>query len=198
MEAEDVAELLGGRQAGESGRAWGALVDYALMDAPRSLARLEKLNHEGHEEHEGKKSEPKGTKRNQYKLSQLKKWSAAFDWQGRVRRVDEGLDRERAEGWLARRAALRERDWTEGGRLREAGLKLLALVEGQPDKATAGQAGDLVVDGSKLQRLAAELETERTAGGGLSREELIHAIEAELARVAGLGPAGVSGAAQDD
>lgn len=183
MGPDEAAELLGGRQEGESRRAWGALLDYALMPLPRSLARLAGGAIKSEQKESGG-----------YRLGALRKWSAAHDWQGRVGRLDEALDRERAAVWLQRRADLRERDWLEGETLRRKGLKLL----GDVSEARADQAGRLVMDGSKLQRLAAELETERMAGAGMTREELLNAVEQELARVAGLGPAGVSGAAEGD
>lgn len=114
-------------------------------------------------------------------------WQARVDAQAELDRVAEAAAKaaalaEEAAKWAARRIEVRDRDWSQAERLRELADKIMAEApkftktsrklikgrDGEPDREiiTIGIDAQTMIKAteaaSKLQRLAAEMETEHT------------------------------------
>lgn len=164
-----------GRAKGETLRANQALADYWRLGPARSLAKL--LESWGRFGDDSESPEPP-TRR----LKTLKTWSAKFDWQARIQAATLLQQAADEAEWLERRRAVREADWRQAEVLRDLADKILAeaprfvisgrtLIKGQdgePDReiVTVQLKLDLAIKsietGSKLARLAAEMDSDRT------------------------------------
>jgi hypothetical protein len=165
-----------GELRGESQKANQALHDYYAMGMGRSLPKLHKLYVEWANSGRLENSEPP-TKR----LGALFTWSADFDWQERVLAKKVLDDAEFELLWQERRLQLREQEWDLAGKMLKVGERIMDEAplfvkqqrrfikgeEGQPDRevitmALDGHLGVRAAEtGSKLARLAAEMESER-------------------------------------
>lgn len=156
-----------------------ALNDYAALGVTRSLSKL------AEQYRTTAKSVPIPTRQ----LTRIKEWSSAYDWQERCAAYDEQLRRrlreQREAIWLERREKSREQTWESAQQLRKRLADMqqfpLATVEREtarrqsadgtqliieqtiikPAKWTMSDAAKIADTAAKLERLAAELETER-------------------------------------
>jgi hypothetical protein len=142
------------QQPRESAKAFAAFNTYLNLGPERSLAAVaQKL----------RKSK-----------TMLKRWSAKFDWVGRVdehaahlakveRQATEGLARSKAAEWLQRQQALREREWSAQERCIEAAEEALRRFLTDPNrKASLGEVSRLLDTASKLGRLSSGMATDHT------------------------------------
>lgn len=174
------------RMKGESAKANIALRDYWRMGPGRSLRKL-LARYDKQAASESQAEIPPTAK-----WSTLCGWSAKFDWQRRIAAraaIQAAAD---AAKWAARREALREDEWEQSRKLLEVAGKILAEApmfvknqrrlipgeDGAPDREviTLALDGQLAVKaaeaGSKLGRLAAEMENER--------QKVVLALEKEV------------------
>ena len=189
----------------ETARAHRALLDYAMLGAGRSLAKLHQQYTEGTPETPPTRS-----------LDVLKHWSSRFDWQARVVCFSELEAEAEIIEWSERCRKLRESDWTLGDDLRR---KVAAFLEELPlfVHEDVTESSEVLPDGtlhttrvvtvslhtnllqvaqallaaSKLQRLAVSEVTDNISL--LSGSALDGVIERELRRLAGW-----SGQSNDD
>lgn len=185
------------RCAGETRRANDALRDYYQMGAGRSLRRLRDLYRE---KFEGEGDSIKPPTRNFKTLivwSTDDAWQARVDAQLRIDRAAEEAARSDAlraqsAAWAERRMQVRERDWEQAEKLRKladaileesprflkTSRKYIPPKNGDPEREIITIAIDakLMVNSletaSKLQRLAAEMETEHTLEEQVSAESI--------------------------
>jgi hypothetical protein len=162
------------RRPGETLRAHAAFLDYVRMGPGRSLRKLFELYRDRSGIEAGSEKPP--TKR----LNTLREWSVSYAWQKRLEAwtVERG-QRDQAL-WEQRRRELREADWQTGEKLREQANAALDQVpqflkttrrvvraKGQPEREVItmglklGEVAGAAEIASKLQRLAAEMPTER-------------------------------------
>lgn len=94
----------------ETDRAWQAFHDYLLLGSGRSLQKL--IDH--YDKHPDR-VQIAPSKR----LATLKKWSAGFDWQDRVRAYEDDLRAQEEQKWRDRRTAWREKEFRLKERLLE-------------------------------------------------------------------------------
>ncbi len=165
------------RAPGESRKANVALRDYWLMGPGRSFAQLI----ESYQDRVQTAGKPSVEKPPTTRLATVTGWSTRFDWQARIAARQDIQDAEDEELWRQRRTEVRERDWKSSNSLRELSDRILAeapkfaknkrhLIRGEggePDRevVTLALNGSLAVRaaeaGSKLSRLAAEMENDR-------------------------------------
>jgi len=177
------------RRAGETARAHAALMDYCRLGPARSLAKLLDRYQSA--------NEPYTTRR----LPTLAGWSSRFAWQERVAAWDMAEEEKRQALWEERRRQMLEADWSQGGKLRDLGDRILGeapryitRTETRRDDGSlvitleidAGLAIKAIQAGSQLQRLATDEPTEHVALSGAALDAV---IAAELARLANSGKA---------
>lgn len=168
----------------ESAKANDALRDYYYMGSNRSYAKL----HAKYLEQSQQSAIEPPTKR-RYTIDT---WGHKNNWVDRIAAQKEIEDAEREALWAARRLEVQEQDWIMAGKLRDVAAKILDEAplfikqqrrfikgeEGQPDQIVITMAlnGQLAVQaaqaGSKLARLAAEMENER--------QKIVLALEKEV------------------
>lgn len=159
----------------ETLKAHAAFLDYVRMGSGRSLAKLIAQYQDQGAAKVGPEKPP--TRR----LSTLKEWSVIHEWQKRLEAWTAERNQRDQALWEERRRQLREDDWTTGEKLREQANAALEQVpqflkttrrvikgsQGQPDREVItmglklGEVSDAAATASKLQRLAAEMPTER-------------------------------------
>lgn len=157
----------------ESAKAFGAFSAYLGMGPERSLAAVaQRLS----------KSE-----------QLLKRWSAKFDWPGRVaahaahlaaveREAAEVLARGKAAEWLKRQETLRETEWDMHEKCIAAAKRAFdAFMQREKIYANLADISRMLEVASKLGRLASGLATDKTEltgeDGGPVRVELTAALE---------------------
>jgi hypothetical protein len=153
------------RCQGETKRANTALADYAMMGPARSLAKLA----------EHYVSQPATSAPPTRRLNALKRWSTRHDWQARVSAWEDIKRAEAEEEWGRRRSELCEIEWGKARQLLERADAMLKLPltekivdsDGQmvvikPVRWSAADIARYTETASKLMRLAAGMETERT------------------------------------
>lgn len=141
-----------GREEGETHRAWSALVEYAEMgwreDGARMARSVRVLARDKH---------------HSYRV--VCQWSSQFNWVARVEAYDRAVDAWRTRLWQDRRKLVDERDYQEGEALRVLGMRGLVQNKTAMDEGVVMapvNVSRLIVEGSKLQRLATGAPTERT------------------------------------
>ena len=123
----------------------------------------------------------------------LKRWSAKYDWAGRVaahaahlagveREATEALARGKAAEWLTRQQSLRETEWEMHEKCIAAAKRALAaFLEKDKVYANLADISRVLEVASKLGRLASGMPTDRTEltgeDGGPVRVELSAALE---------------------
>ncbi len=157
------------RCKGETRKANDALRDYWLMGPGRSLAKLyQKYT----------KDTPESVPT--HHLRTLKSWSTRFDWQARVDRAKELDDEAQQKEWEQRRREWKQEEWDIAHELLEKARLMLQFPPGEtvheredgtlvivkPAKWRASDIARYAETASKLVRLAAEMETERTQQDG--------------------------------
>lgn len=179
---------------GESAPAYAARLAYLEMGGERSVAKVAR------------------------KLSKSKtlinRWSGRYEWVDHARRYDEAwaavammaqheAERKEAEKWAARRQEQREREWDASQALLKKAQEMmkfpLATVEQKqadgkiiniikPAGWSFATAAKVYESAAKLARLAAEMETERTAHNVTVEQLATMSLEEleELARKRGL------------
>lgn len=184
-------------QSVEKSKPLQALRDYALLGPARSFSRL----HKRYTEAAANSAPPPTTS-----LDTIKYWSRIYDWQARIAVWDRlEADRELLD-WEARKRELREKDWSQGGDLRD---KVALFLEQLPrflqdsvqervetlDDGTLlktrvitvglntslNQIAQALQSASKLQRLATDEPTENITVSGAALDSL---IERELRALA--------------
>lgn len=164
------------QQPRESTKAFAAFLVYLNLGAKRSLATVA---------------------RQLAKSDQLiKRWSARFDWPGRVsahvahfaaveREATEVLTRTKAAQWLTRREEHRDEEWAMRGELMLAGRTVLARFKDGAKGATLGDVARALDLASKLGRLASGMATDKTELTGEDGGPLRVELSAALAKVYG-------------
>jgi hypothetical protein len=180
-----------GRAKGESRKANEALWRYWLQGTGRSLRGL--LGEFARLASDGSQTEIPPTT----SWGTLTTWSIRLRWQDRIARQEERQRAKEEAEWDARRRWVREQDWEQGQALRELAGRILAegpnflktrrkvTKDGREIVTVALDAGLAVraaEKGSQLQRLGAEMETERQKVV-LALEKEIDAILDALSRV---------------
>lgn len=210
------------RYQGETAAAHTALNDYYNMGSGRSLRGLSQKYRELTESDQGTKLPPTRRMATISSWSTTFQWQERVDQADRLqRREEERLKAEamaaEAAKWAERRIQVRERDWNQAERLRmladqilDEGPKFLKtkrkFIEGKdgaPDKEIITVAIDAklmtgaMVAASKLQRLAAEMETEHTLEDTVCAESIEEVrskrwekVQSALADALGMGVAG--------
>src|SRR5687768_6729338 len=160
------------QQANESAKAFGAFSVYLSLGPERSLAAVgQKL---------GKS------------VALLERWSAKFDWAGRVqahaahmavveREASEALARVKAAEWLKRTEQVREREWQMHEKCIAAAERAFkAFMEREKIYANLSDISRVLEVASKLGRLASGMATDKTEvtgeDGGPLRVELSAAL----------------------
>lgn len=163
------------RIPGESKRANSALRDYFFMGDGRSLRKLLEIYKE--QSLNNSLTTPPALR-----FITLANWSSSYFWQDRISRMTE-IEREKDyQLWESRRRQIRETDYSNAQRLRDlfdramdeapnfikTRRKFIAGKDGSPDREIVTLSFDtnavarIAELASKLDRLAAEMETERT------------------------------------
>ena len=126
----------------------------------------------------------------------LKRWSAKYDWTGRVaahaahlavveREATEAVARGKAAEWLKRQQEQREEEWALRGELIAAGRKVLERFKDGSRGATLGDAARALEIASKLGRLSAGMSTDKTELACDDRGPFWAEMEAALKKVYG-------------
>lgn len=127
----------------------------------------------------------------------LKRWSARFDWPGRVqahaahlamveREAQELVTRARAAEWIQRREEHRQEEWDLRGELIVAGRAVLARFKDGAKGATLGDVARALDLASKLGRLASGMATDKTELTGEDGGPIRVELSAALAKVYGV------------
>lgn len=164
-----------GDMRGESRKANDALRDYYDMGSGRALRKLLVIYKRQAED------DPQTIFPPTPSWTTLSRWSGLFHWKKRVAAQKDMDEAERAALWAQRRLEVQEKDWEQSEKLRGLAGKILDEgplfikqqrrfvkgEEGKPDQviitmALNGALGVKAAEaGSKLARLAAEMETGR-------------------------------------
>ena len=147
-----------------------ALMQYALMGKDRSQVNLMKL-------FESTRNPVNGVQAKIPRMTTLQGWSIKYEWVARVQRWDEIQQEKMQQLWLERKVQVREADWEHGRKLRQLAADILAEApEFVRESITPQDDGKVIIVkaldvhalekiealASKLERLAAEMETNRT------------------------------------
>ena len=170
------------QQPRESAKAFEAFSVYLNMGAERSLAAV------------GRKL---GKSR-----ALLERWSAKFDWAGRVqaqaaylavveREATEAVARGRSAEWLKRQQEVREREWDMHEKCIAAAKRALAaFMEREKVYANLADISRMLEVASKLGRLATGMATDRTESSVEVEGKLDVEWEVALRKVYGNGQGG--------
>ena len=127
----------------------------------------------------------------------LKRWSAKFDWPGRVqaqaaylatveREATEALARGKAAEWVKRQQSLRETEWEMHEKCIGAARKaLVAFMAREKVYANLGDISRMLEVASRLGRLASGLATDKTEVTGEDGGAIRVKFEAALKKVYG-------------
>jgi hypothetical protein len=184
------------RCRGELPRAHDALLDYYRLGSGRSLRAIH-AEYRERSESEGITKVPTKRFATLSKWSTANRWQERIELQSRIdleteRRMKEEALRAEAEKWAQRQLDVRERDWQQGEELRVLVDRILGESpkfiknsrrfipgrNGDPDREiiTVGIDAKLMtnalVAASKLQRLAAEMETDHTLNDNVNEESI--------------------------
>jgi hypothetical protein len=165
------------QQAKESAKAFAAFSEYVHMGPERSLAAV-------------------GQKLGKSKAL-LERWSAKYDWPGRVqaqaaylatveREATEALARGKSAEWLRRQQMLRETEWAMHERCIAAAQRAFdVFMSREKVYANLGDISRMLEVASKLGRLASGLATDKTELTGEDGGPIRLELEAALKKVYG-------------
>jgi hypothetical protein len=172
--------LARGRYEGKNANA--ALHDYATLGTTRSLRKLHDIYEQRAKDALIKDADPlqQPTMRTRSQKT-LDGWSKRYSWQKRIEQWDELVKAEQLQLWGERQLLVRDQDWEHGGKLRKLAADILAAAplyvretisveyddRGEMYKVVTRALDAHALEkiealASKLQRLAAEMETNRT------------------------------------
>lgn len=163
------------RAARESAEAWAAYLAFRDLGPTRTLAAAYRA-------HLAQQNEQSGPNRPEKVLflppsvpGSWKRWRAQFDWDGRVHAYDRQTEtavqaarttaiQSHAHDWAARRVEQKEADWRLSVALRQKAEQMLGRLDLDAEDAdiSVGALTKLVETATKLGRLAAGMETDRT------------------------------------
>lgn len=183
------------RDSRESDEAWAAYLLYRDLGPGRTLAAAYRAHVARHSGGPGPKRPEKGRSEAPTVPGSWKRWRVQWDWDGRAHAYDEQTEATvqaartdaivaHAQDWAARRAEQKEADWRISVALRSKAEQMLGRLDlDAPDAdISVGALTKLVETATKLGRLAAGLETDRTGNLPVPAlpEDLTQLSDAEL------------------